>query len=427
MITKIYVENVRGFKKQLFEFGEMNFFIGDNSSGKSTLIKILSLVSNTLFYSDFELNRKDSRFGYFSEIVNKNSKSKRFNICYESRVLPRIDKPHYEIVWFDLEYSQYEDIPVLSRFRLCHKNYDVQITRKGNEISCKYRKQNQKKDFVKWVQDRTYTSRKVVLFNEDIQPRGFDVIFMYALREVSRQIESIGKLGFGINIIDGRSEFTHFGPIRSEPKRHYESFELSRTTKGDQMPIILRGILNDPDLRDENIRILNLFGRDSKLFDSIDVTNIGKHINSPFSINVNYDNLSLGIHNVGFGLSQIMPVIADILASRGELFSIEQPEVHLHPKAQAAFGSFIYKALTNHRNRFFIETHSDYIINRVRQEMQSDEKSKSDIRVFFFERDEEGTCSATTIKIEPSGNYAKPVPEEYLEFFLTEEFKNISL
>ncbi|MDP6688819.1 MAG: AAA family ATPase [Alphaproteobacteria bacterium] len=74
---------------------------------------------------------------------------------------------------------------------------------------------------------------------------------------------------------------------------------------------------------------------------------------------------SVNIRNVGYGVSQSLPVIVEILSrSFGSRFAIQQPEVHLHPKAQAALGDLFYQLALVEEKRFIVETHSDFTIDR---------------------------------------------------------------
>ena len=72
------------------------------------------------------------------------------------------------------------------------------------------------------------------------------------------------------------------------------------------------------------------------------------------------------LNQVGFGISQILPLITLLLTSkRDEIILIENPEVHLHPKLQSLFVDLCIFVLENGR-KLVIETHSEHIINRLR-------------------------------------------------------------
>lgn len=127
-----------------------------------------------------------------------------------------------------------------------------------------------------------------------------------------------------------------------------------------------------------------------------------------------------------------MPVLIEILTSTNDRYAIQQPEVHLHPKAQAAFGELIYTNAKSNRNKFYIETHSDFTINRFRYCLAKDNvaegqhKDKPSAQVVFFERKGTNT-SFTTIPISPNGKYDQNMPEAYGRFFIDEELKVLDI
>jgi predicted ATPase len=109
----------------------------------------------------------------------------------------------------------------------------------------------------------------------------------------------------------------------------------------------------------------------------------------------------------------------EMLQSKGGLFSIQQPEVHLHPKAQSAFGEFLYKvALHDKKNIFVAETHSDYIIDRFRYQMK-DSENKVSAQILFFKNDRLHN-SITPIEIQNDGKYntKSEAFEDFRSFFI---------
>jgi predicted ATPase len=74
-------------------------------------------------------------------------------------------------------------------------------------------------------------------------------------------------------------------------------------------------------------------------------------------------------HQKGTGISQVLPVIAiSLLAEPGSTVLIEQPELHLHPAVQQKLGTF-FSEMSKSGRRFVIETHSEYLVTRVRREV----------------------------------------------------------
>lgn len=82
---------------------------------------------------------------------------------------------------------------------------------------------------------------------------------------------------------------------------------------------------------------------------------------------------SRDLTNVGVGVSQLLPVIVMcLLAQPGELVLLEQPELHLHPAPQQVLGDFLLGIIDTGR-QVIVETHSEYLINRLRLRMAEDD------------------------------------------------------
>ncbi|HFK5503061.1 TPA: DUF3696 domain-containing protein [Elizabethkingia anophelis] len=89
--------------------------------------------------------------------------------------------------------------------------------------------------------------------------------------------------------------------------------------------------------------------------------------------------------NVGFGITYILPVLVALLsAKKGDILVIENPESHVHPKAQSILGQLITKAASI-GVQIFIETHSDHILNGIRIAVKNG-VSHEIVKLFFSDR-----------------------------------------
>ena len=92
-------------------------------------------------------------------------------------------------------------------------------------------------------------------------------------------------------------------------------------------------------------------------------------MSDPFQLHVKVrSGHQRNIMDVGYGVSQSLPIIVDVLAAEEQIgerngnyctFLMQQPEVHLHPRAQAELASFFADSYSKRNNRFMIETHSE--------------------------------------------------------------------
>src|SRR6202007_2618510 len=94
---------------------------------------------------------------------------------------------------------------------------------------------------------------------------------------------------------------------------------------------------------------------------------MGRQPSDPFQLRVKSTGPDANLVDVGYGVSQALPIIVDsILAPNDSVVLVQQPEVHLHPKAQAALGTFFGELTQESSKCFVIETHSDFLVDRVR-------------------------------------------------------------
>ena len=116
------------------------------------------------------------------------------------------------------------------------------------------------------------------------------------------------------------------------------------------------------------------------------------------------DDLWVTIADVGFGVSQILPVLTTgLLADSDSILIFEQPEIHLHPRAQARLAELLV-CFARTGKRVLIETHSDHLINRLRRiiaEDMTDELSDK-VSIAFVQHGEEG-ASVEALRVNEEG------------------------
>ena len=108
------------------------------------------------------------------------------------------------------------------------------------------------------------------------------------------------------------------------------------------------------------------------------------------------------------------------------MFLLQQPEVHLHPSAQAALGSLFCQVASRER-RLVVETHSDYLLDRVRMDIRDSKTSlkPEDVSILFFERGDLDV-HIHSLQVDREGNILNE-PESYRRFFLQETQRSLGL
>ncbi len=222
-------------------------------------------------------------------------------------------------------------------------------------------------------------------------------------------------------------------PVRSRPRRTYDPARPTRDPEGDYVPMYLaskyfRGRKEWQALKDG----LEKFGRDAGLFDELLIKPLGKRESEPFQVQVRkFSKTRKGpprnLIDVGYGVSQVLPVITELLRpDTPSMFLLQQPEVHLHPSAQAALGSLFCQAADSER-RLVIETHSDHLLDRVRMDIRDGTTSLApdDVSILFFERGELDV-RIHSLRLDGQGNVLD-APDSYRRFFMEETARSLGL
>ena len=124
--------------------------------------------------------------------------------------------------------------------------------------------------------------------------------------------------------------------------------------------------------------------------------------------------------NVGFGLTHSLPIFVTLLSRpRGALVLIENPESHLHPKAQVEMGRFLSKAASL-GIQVMVETHSDHVLNGIRLSVREKTLSPDEVALNFMTTDA-GEVMVVRPNLLPSG----AVDVWPRGFF--DEYENVSL
>ena len=224
-------------------------------------------------------------------------------------------------------------------------------------------------------------------------------------------------------------------PVRSRPLRTYDPARPWSDPEGEYIPDYLAsGYHRDPDGWKILKGKLENFGQASRLFDEISIKSFGKSEGTPFQVQIRKfsENRRLkgpqrNLIDVGYGVSQALPLLTELLrADAPDMFLLQQPEVHLHPTAQAALGS-LFCALAGPERQLIVETHSDYILQRVCMDIRdkTTELKPEDVSILYFEPGDLDV-KIHSIRLDEYGNI-RDAPPNYRQFFMEETRRFIGL
>ena len=141
-------------------------------------------------------------------------------------------------------------------------------------------------------------------------------------------------------------------------------------------------------------------------------------------------NVELSLHDVGVGLSQLLPVVVATLHHESPFLSgehwvfVEQPELHLHPALQVRLADLFIAQAKDWRKVFLLETHSEHLMLRCLRRIRETSEGKvpegaptlrpEDIAVHFVEP-EEGGPRIHRIRIDEDGEFRDPWPRGFFQ------------
>lgn len=125
-------------------------------------------------------------------------------------------------------------------------------------------------------------------------------------------------------------------------------------------------------------------------------------------------NVILSLEDVGFGISQVLPLIVQLAISRTDLILIEQPELHLHPAIQAHFADLLIEGINaDNKNQFIIETHSEHLLLRLQRRIRQGTLSADDLKIYFVGSDTEIGSYFQLIELDDQGEFITPWPSGF--------------
>ncbi len=399
----------------------LTLLVGENSTGKTSF---LAAVRAAYDRDQPDFNGPPFQFGSYSQIAHSGaSKAKGFAIGQELMVhgVPEGEPaPKARSIRVEIRFCSVDAQPTISDLSVLSGHYKLEV--KGlvsDRPQVSFAAGDQRVLEVEmpervWPRDtRSRTSlRPAVSHTLYLATQGGND------REIQEHRSALELLTFWGLVGVGPRPYA-LGPTRTHPRRTYDPGAKPPDPEGGHIPMVL-AVSSDalPDLRAR----MEEFGRASGLYSKVGVRKLGSDGSDPFQIEIELPGAdrARNLIDVGYGVSQAIPIIADcVSASSGTTLLIQQPEVHLHPRAQAAMGSFFCQLAASGRDDVIVETHSDYLIDRVRMDVRDERINGSDVLILYFEQ-AKGGVEIHPIEIDTAGNLTG-VPPDYRRFFLDEQ------
>ncbi|MBI1353588.1 MAG: AAA family ATPase [Acidobacteria bacterium] len=435
----VFLNNFRGFSETLIPLQSVNFLVGENSTGKTSFLKIVNLLSQVQFwFSPAHTLQEEAGLGSFDDMVSAWSGDRsRFQIG--SIELHEAGDGVWDSLAFVFTFSERAGAPHLSRALHCRDGRLTRVVFRGNATKFKNTEvlggpkseSLALEEFLDAAREELTVARGYTRLAEGKVLESLPLPMLIEFVRNMKGSKEIGGMPIPSIEFQGRIPFAVgdlacIGPIRARPQRFYSEAWRRFSPEGDHTPFLIKTQLLATKRAAQFARQLKAFGEASGLFETVVSRNFGDDNRSPFELLVRFKNGDINISNVGYGVPQVLPLIVEFLSrNRGGYFAVEQPEVHLHPRAQAALGEFVFSLATERRHRFVMETHSDYLIDRFRLCL-SRHANPPKSQVVFFERIAAGN-RATPMQINSEGRYPDDQPASFRDFFIKEEMQLLGI
>lgn len=407
---QVRLQNFRLFRdSDWFDLAPLTCLVGRNSSGKSSVVLALLLlkqsIENEVFGSDITplaLSGQYCDLGQFKDVVHDHNESSEISFSFRlplseiANFRPRAGNALVELPTprsarqfndsFRYYYPYEEKLPKSGTI-------EVRLTFSADQpfgpslSRCEMTLSNiGTVKFVRTISGerkqhwRTYTDTPVFRsFSFRPSPRSFFPTILAREKSRSSVLAPIRRIlfacrGFFVYLEDLLRRSEMIGPFRQPPERRYTftGFGASRSGPSGEQAIDL--LVTEALLRRRGNRpLINAVGywlKVLKLVQSLRIRDIAKHLNL-FEVDVRLvgGTVRTNLVDVGFGVSQVLPVlIQGLLMERGGIYFVQEPEIHLHPDAQAALADFFiylsFQGITS-----VVETHSEYLLLRLRRRL----------------------------------------------------------
>ena len=433
MLTKIGLTNFKCYRgSHEFPLSQFNLLTGINGQGKSTLLQSLLLMKQTTDHDKnanyLVLNGSCVQLGTFEDIKNSFSSNVEGvvvsfttpNDSYFSSYKVGNFQGNKTIVYELSSDLQDEHVGLISEYQIIENDI------KGLE-------RIEKNYLIENGEYMLYQFGESVL--EDKKSKGAKFLDWYCFVDLiptESQVLENRPIHFSMSF--NRIQF--ISADRIGPKNYYEIQNINR----DFSWVGAKG---------ENTASILLKKKDDKVHDGL---YLGKDANTLLQqteewLNFVFDGAKININteggvvlisyntkqgrerykpaNVGFGYSYILPIIvAGLIAEKGEILIIENPEAHLHPRAQHKLTQFLAKIAVA-GVQIFVESHSEHILNALRicllqQEQQAKILNNTDVSILYFQNNDEQPF--VSIPLDEKGNI-----EEWPEGFFDQTDKDFKI
>ena len=428
MINNVTYKGFKCFDEQFLSFRPITLLLGPNNSGKSSLIAGLRLLGQTAACYDSNVpllfTGSLGDFGTYKDLVFKNSTKRHIEIV----VCSTSEKPSQPL---GLAGGIQTKMNLRYRYRSSLREVILQTvdTFKDNThlISATFSEDSDRLTIHKLFGKEVPPSIRPTV-SRDLRMRNF-LPYLYYVSSTSKEkgtpsanfLDGLDRKNFRmINYVSSYlhslfSSTEYIGAMRMPPARTYVFSGERRQhmgAAGQYAPAVLA-----MDSRRKGSRAKNILQRVVEWMQCAGIASDLKvnlisdrhfEVKLQHPVTHEYENLA----DVGYGISQVLPVlVGGYNMTHGQMYMVEEPEIHLHPRAQAELGEFLVSLYKN-KIQAVVETHSEHLVLRLQQLVANGTIKEADIVFHYICAKGESKC-ATELLLDHQGRFVNNWPEGF--------------
>lgn len=425
-LQDIKLSNFKCFEEtQRLKLGKITLLTGANSTGKSSLMySILGALQTHDFPLNLSPNGQYVQLGNFLEMVFKHDNQKALGISF---TLVDTENERKLLVNTEWTCSNAEN-PLIDKCQCVSEYYNLEIKPSGDGKHVLYldvhpeknKNKMEVEDLLSYVNSKFPTDTELVKLlkyanlESHIHNHAFDDTvnaqeeIRYPLLFVMQDIQSLlKKYNASVNYISS---------YRQPAQRIYAEEPVASGKIATSGEGFINELLKwkDDDKRDRFQLFVDSM-MSIGLLSGVEPTRLGSG-QFKVGVRVHDDDEVVNLWDVGFGISQTMPIIiGDIELGDGSTLYISQPEVHLHPRAQAKFGDYLVQQM-NKGKRYVIESHSEYLMNRLRLSVVKGLVDEEDIKVYYMSQGQ-GQTTIYDVRFKKNGQI-EGAPQDFFDTYM---------